>query len=104
MPDPAQAGFCASAGATLGDAATLFLELLRRAGDGAVGAVHAAIARLGLVQRMAGAALVQVLAGIRRHAFHLPVPTGGTGESGFEDQRRFRHARILPGSMDGWVW
>jgi len=49
------------------------------AGNGAVGTKHAAIARKGTQQRVAGGAFVEELAGIGRHGFGLSMVAVGAG-------------------------
>lgn len=61
-------------------AATAPLILDRRAGHGTVGAEHAAVARLGLEQRVAAFALVEPLAGVGGHGFGLDVAAQRAGQ------------------------
>jgi hypothetical protein len=64
--------------------ARAFAVLLnRRARHGAIGAEHAAIAGLGLKPAAAAAAVVEELAGVRRHSLCGLMAAGGTS------QRRF---------------
>jgi hypothetical protein len=65
-------------------AAAFPFQLYRRAGHGAIGAEHAAVARLWLQQRMAMLALVEPLAGIGRHRLCLDETALGTGQRGLE--------------------
>ena len=53
-----------------------------RAGHGAVGAVHAAIAGQRLEYRVAAGAFVEPLAGVGRHLLGLRVLADGAGEHG----------------------
>lgn len=54
--------------------------LNRRAGQRAVGAEHAAIARLGPQHRLAALAVVKELAGVRRHRLRFLVPAARAGQ------------------------
>lgn len=58
------------------------LLLNRRTGYGGVGAIHAAIAFLGLEHLMAVRALIKPLARIRRHGFGLAEAAMRAGDGG----------------------
>lgn len=70
-----------------------FSPLHGRTGYRPVRAEHAAVPRLRAQQRFALWALIEELAGIRRHDFLLPVPTEGTGDDGFK-KSRFVHGKM----------
>ena len=59
--------------------------LHRRTGHRAVRTEHAAIARLGPQESVAGLALIEPLAGVRRHAFGFAVPAVRTSEDGVQN-------------------
>lgn len=82
----------------LGCAATAVLPrrsrfLDRRAGNVAIGAKHAAIALQRTQDRAAVAAVVEILARVRRHRLGRNTATFGTGEGGLQVRERsvFRH-------------
>lgn len=80
----------------LGQATDVDIETIRY--YGAVGAVHAAVARFRLQHRMAFLALVEPLASVSRHCFSLDVAALWTR------QRRLRNGgthRLLPLTVDG---
>ena len=59
--------------------------LNRRAGHCAVGAEHAAVARLRFEQRVAAFAFVEPLTGVGGHDLGLDVPAQRTGQRRFEN-------------------
>src|SRR5439155_17362358 len=56
-----------------------------RAGHRSVRAEDAAVARLGLEQRLAGDTLVEILASVGGHGFELGDAAGRTGQRGVEN-------------------
>src|ERR1700734_1888645 len=79
--------------ATTRRSATRMRLLNRRAWRVAVGAEHTAIARLGLQKRVASHALVEILAGVRRHGLEALMPADRQNEGG--DQLCPKHVSVL---------
>ena len=72
-----------------------------RTGDRPVRTKYAAVARLGLQERLALRAFVKILTRIRRHDLLLRVPAARAGQHGFNDDRAHGFAMTFDGKPNG---
>jgi len=82
QPEPQRAALLGSGSLTGGRVAAPAFGLHGRAGDSAVGAKHATVARLRFESRAATPAVMEILAGVGRHDLGRTVTAGGTGQCG----------------------